>query len=160
MISSVYIIAGGATLSTGKTPTVAPSSKRARPALTVSHTTHHHNIVNYFIYHQRQRQGNLSLLPLRSPSGFAQIHPTPRSHSIEATFLAGETNYELFTTLRVKRSRTRAMATMISQKNALLFTAVTGFGYGLQFMPELPSASTDRANAFGELTELPMRDVN
>jgi hypothetical protein len=36
---------------------------------------------------------------------------------------------------------------MISQKNALLFTAVTGFGYGLQFMPELPSTSTTRANA-------------
>lgn len=52
------------------------------------------------------------------------------------------------------------MATMISQKNALLFTAATGFGYGLQFMPELPSASTDRANAFGELTELPLRGVN
>ena len=32
-------------------------------------------------------------------------------------------------------------ASMISHKNALVFTAVTGFAYGSQFMPELPSAS-------------------
>jgi len=39
-------------------------------------------------------------------------------------------------------------ASMISQKNALMFTAVTGFAYGAQFMPELPSASSERdANA-------------
>ena len=38
------------------------------------------------------------------------------------------------------RARRAAMSSMISQKRALLFTAVTGFAYGLQFMPELPSA--------------------
>ena len=42
-------------------------------------------------------------------------------------------------------------SSMISQKNALVFTAVTGFAYGSQFMPELPSASPRMRMRMGEL---------
>ena len=116
------------------------SRARIDRLIPLSHTTttHYHNIVNYFSFTTSASARATCLFFL---SWVRADSPEP------AFFWRERAHSEFSTTSRVKRSRTRAMSTYISQKNALLFTAVTGFGYGLQFMPELPSASTDRANA-------------